>query len=274
MVDEVDTASGSRGGPIEVAVTVPSAFGQTTRERFCYASESCNFGQFKLVDRNLAAALSQLKIESLEGRPTLRQPQGYWLVLSITDLSLEVSLLAVSSRRVQMLSVASERKSGLPRWRKRLRRWLAQKTAKVDASNATLENSRFELNEKIDEAIDRIANQDDSSIKFRLGERTVKAHFTTNTLITSCMDLIQRVGELLALVLSESGVDGEDISCCMTIGSLARTQPIENMLRNCGIERNFVPLSQSDLAVGAALLPRLSSMACARATSPDSLCRP
>ena len=256
-----DGAENGREVPVQLTVTAPSAFGQVTRERLIHAAESCDFSVIRILDRNLAAALSQFNIDSLSARPRLAHSQGYWLVVSISDLSLEVSLLAVSPRRIQMLSVAGECDSGRPRWRRRIRRWLNRKMVKIDASDASRDpRGKFELNEQIDAAIDRLADFDEATIKFRFGGRNVRATLTAKTLLTCCMDLIQNVGELLADVLSESGVDGEDISCCLTVGTLARTQPVQNMLHNCGIDRTFVPIAQSDLAAAAAMLTRLGEM--------------
>jgi hypothetical protein len=247
----------------DLVLTMPAAFGQLTRERMIQAAESCSFATVRLIDRNLAAALSQFNFESREQRPTLGHPPGYWLVISISDLSLEVALLAVSSRRVQMLSVAVDSQSGHPRWRRRIRRWIQHKLARRNPADSAASRdslSRADLNRCIDGAIDELVHADQSIVRVRLGTQNVKATITAKTLLANCMDLVQQVGELLAVVLSESGVDGEDIVCCLTIGSLAQMQPIRNILRNCGIGQQPLSVSQSQLAAAATVLTQIARM--------------
>ena len=244
---------------VDLSMTVPTSFSQMMRERIVTAAENCDLTHVRLLDRNIAAAASQFDFGNLETRPQLKHPQGCWLVVSVSDLSMEVSLMAVSSRRIQMLSVAGDSESAQERWCRRMRKWVRRRLAKMDSSDGSrMPENRADMKRRMHEAIDRLVTTDEVDCRLRVGTKRVKAFINTKMILACCGDLVQKLGELLGIILAEAGVDGEEIECCITNGALAQSIPVRNLMRNFGIQCPIEIVSQSDISMAAVQLAQMS----------------
>lgn len=246
---------------VNLVVTVPSCFTQAMRERLAAATELCDFEGVRMIDRNIAAGLSQFDFGGYSDRPTVVPPPGHWLVVSISDISMEVSLLLADANRVQMMSVAGDLELGEAKWNRRLRKRVEQRIGQLEARESAVQRiSKSELRHKTAHAIAQLATSDETEIEFRMDTRKVRLTIGAGMILGACGDVIEKLGEMLAIVLSESGVDGEDVVACLTIGPWASVSPVQNLIRNFGIAATGTPITQTQLAVAAANLGQLTRL--------------
>ncbi|WP_165440478.1 serine/threonine protein kinase [Rubripirellula amarantea] len=266
-----------------VIINVASCFGQTVRERLVAAATLDGIKNVRLLDRNIAAVLSQFTFSDLNSRPLLNQAAGYWLVISIDDIAMEVALFGVSNRRIHMLSVVSHPNSNQCRWNGRLRRHLGKqierhrptdspgrsnhhseaRNSSDDLSAEELERRAAEslqLKNRIDAGLDLLAEQESCGIAFKSSGKRVKAVVTSITINVTCADLLVELGSAIAKVLSESGVDAEEIGCVLAIGGLPMTSVVANLLRNFGIEPGCTHVSSAELATSATKITQIDRL--------------
>ncbi len=256
-----DSAGDQSLRSVNLAITVPSSFTQVMRERLAAAMGLAQFDAVKMIDRNLAACLTQFNFGNYSAKPKLDATPGPWLIVSISDLSMEVSLLTVAARRVQMLSVAGDMESNERRWHRRLRKGIEQKITQLEARESAVSHiDKTELRQRVFRAVHELAKQNEVEVAFRMGKRNVRFSIGANTILQCCGDLIEQLGEMLAVTLSEAGVDGDEVVACMAVGPWASVLPVQNLLRNFGIAAPPISISQSQLAIAAANLGLLTRL--------------
>lgn len=250
----------------EASLTVPSSFGRAARERIILAARACGVPSIHLIDRNLATALSQFTFRSDGEGSAPRLPAGHWLVVTINDLVMEISLLAVTSGRIKMLSVVGDTRSNRHRFSRRMLKWVKKRVAKMGqsssggsmASGQPLKSPLSCELSGIERAIDQLDKNPQPPFKIKIDGRKVKGTLTPEMLVNCCGDLIQGFGEMLAQVLSEAGVDGDEVNACLTIGKLTHALPIRSLLQNFGVTGDPIPIEPTDIASSVAAWAYLS----------------
>ncbi|TWT92479.1 protein kinase domain-containing protein [Neorhodopirellula pilleata] len=257
---------GPANSVFEASLTVPSSFGRAARERIMLAARACGVPSIHLIDRNLASALSQFTFRADGEGSAPRLPAGHWLVVTINDLVMEISLLAVTSGRIKMLSVVGDSRSNRHRFSRRMLKWVKKRVAKMGQSSSggsitsgqPLKTQLISELSGIERAIDQLDKDPQPPFEVKIDGRKIKGVLTPGMLVNSCGDLIQGFGEMLAQVLSEAGVDGDEVNACLTIGKLTHALPIRSLLQNFGVAAEPIPVEPAEIAGSVAAWTYLS----------------
>lgn len=263
---EASASASAEGATLQTTMTVPASFGRVARERMLLAARASGATAVHLIDRNLAAALSQFDFRNDGDGSTPSRPSGHWLVVTINDLTMEISLLGVTSSRVKMLSVVGDLKSGRPRFSRRMMRWVKRRYDKMNQGNSGgsvisddgISSAKVTEAIGIEKAIDQLGVTEEPEFEIKIDGRKIKGKLTPAMIVNSCGDLIQNFGEMLAQVLSEAGVDGDEVNACLTLGKLTHAKPIRNLLQNFGVRVEPVSVDQHAMAQSVATWSYLS----------------
>ncbi|MEZ6088497.1 MAG: protein kinase [Pirellulaceae bacterium] len=242
-----------KGRPAVVSVTVPACYDQAHRRSILQAAQVAGFDSIRLIDRPLAAAQSQLTDEYAAFQPPKPSEVCYWLVVSVTGLATEISVVRHVGGRLQMLANVGDWNLGLLTWQQRV-----VDLAATDCLRRLKRDPRRDLKDAVslqlacEKAIRQLVIKPKADLDFRLHGRDATVTLTRSTFSASCSDLLLHLNGMIGQAISDSGVDPANLSQCLTVGTLTRMPAIMDVVRKRIGTTEITPVDRPALAAGAA----------------------
>ncbi|WP_417730208.1 protein kinase domain-containing protein [Rosistilla oblonga] len=242
------------GRPAVVAVTVPACYDQARRRSTMQAAQVAGFDSIRLIDRPLAAAQSQLIEEHAALPPPKPSEVCYWMVVSLTGLAMEISVVRHVGGRLQLLASVGDWNLGLLAWQQRV-----VDLAATDCLRRLRLDPRKDLKDAVslqlacEKALRQLSIKPQADLDFRLQGRDATVTLKRATLGAACSDLLVHLNGMIGQALKESGVDASQLSNCLTVGMLTRMPQVSDVLRGrIGSQMPIIAVDRPALAAGAA----------------------
>jgi molecular chaperone DnaK (HSP70)/tRNA A-37 threonylcarbamoyl transferase component Bud32 len=262
-----------KGRPTVTAVTLPACYDQMHRRAIFQAAQTAGFDSIRLIDRPLAAAHSQLDRRHA-GAP-IPDPTDiqHWLVVSLTGLACEASVIRHSEGRLQSLSTVGTWQHTAMTWQRRMIDAVAsQCRVKLGIDPRDRLRDAIRLQSACERSISELLLSECTVIQFQAGGENRKLEIDRRLLLAAGEEIVTQLLQQVSTAIGEAGVHTDEISRVLLVGSLSRLASVRQEVATLiagpdnarGVE--LVPVERRALAQGAAQataaeLPGRSEMA-------------
>lgn len=251
-----------KGRPTVTALTVPACYDQLRRRSIFQAAQIAGFETIRLIDRSLAGAHSQLDSRLAASPIPQRGEIQHWLVVSLTGLACEVSVIRHAEGKLQSLAVSGNWHQNALTWHRRMIDAVAEQCRLelgVDPRDRLRDAVR--LQQACEKAINELSIASNVTLQFRAGGAMRSLRVDRSMLITAGDELVTLLLTHITTAIAESGIRVDDISKVLLIGSMARFASVRKDISyllngaktDSSKELELIPLDRRALAEGAAL---------------------
>lgn len=251
-----------KGRPTVTAITVPACYDQMRRRAVFQAAQIAGFDSIRLIDRGLAGAHSQLAPRLAASPIPARSELQYWVVVSLTGLSCEATVVRHIEGRLQSLSVAGNWQLNALTWQRRLIESVAdlcRDKLGIDPRNRLRDVVR--LQQACERAINELLLKPQVTLQFRASGAMRALTVDREMLVAAGDEMVTLMLSHITTAIAEAEIRVDDISKVLLVGSLTRLASVRSEIQTL-LEgsRNpaqppleMIPIERRALAEGAAL---------------------
>ncbi len=247
--------AGKKTKPTSYAVSVPACYDQMYRRCIVRAAQIAGLGTPMLVDRPLAAAVSQLNSKVAATPVPDPAKVCHWLVVSIAGNAMEVAALRHLGGQFQMLAAAGSWACGIPAWHQRISDLVSN-----DCKRKTGIDPRQKLSTAVplqiacENALRGLMLSPKTELRFALDRKQVSMVLTREAVNAACHELHSQLEGMIREVLSVTELEPAQFERCLMIGTVARLPNNVDLLRRLlSPDIMYQPLDQATLACGVAM---------------------
>lgn len=238
-------------------VTIPSCYDQLHRTSVTAACKIAGLEVLQLLEKHLAAALAhvEIEVELHASNPNLHYATKHLLVCSLNGEACEAAVVRVEGRRVSSLSSAGDWKRGILRWQHRLAEKLSEQFLaenNVDVRQDLSLSSRFQR--YVEQAFEYLNRHEFVDIHLEAAGHKLTYKLEREGLRELGGEIADDISKFAEQAIERSGIDIQLIDEVLLVGDILKMKLFQDQITQVlGKKKKMVPISQADLARGAAI---------------------